>query len=75
MRIKDVDVYGDFQLVINQLLKELKVKENDFIPHNKNAWQLLDKLETVKLEHVARSGSKMTDTLASLAATLALRVE
>jgi len=50
------------------------VKKDDLIPH-KNVLQLLDKLETVKLEHVPRSANKMVDTFANLAATLALWVK
>ena len=73
MRIKDLDVYGDAQLFINQLLKEFELKKDDLIPHHKNALQLSYNLETVKLEHVPRSANKMVDALASLAATLALR--
>jgi len=75
MGIKDLDVYGDSEKVINQLLEEFEVKKDDLIPHHKNALQLLDKLENVKLEHVPRSANKMVDALANLAATLALGAE
>jgi len=75
MGIKDLDVYGDSQLVINQLLEEFKVKKDDLIPHYKNALQLLDKLKTVELEHVPRSANEIADALANIAATLALGVE
>jgi len=37
MEIKDLDVYGDSQLVINQLLEEFEVKKDDLVPHHKNA--------------------------------------
>jgi len=37
MGIKNLDVYGDSQLVINQLLEELEVKNDDLIPHHKSA--------------------------------------
>jgi len=75
MGIKDLDVYGVSQLVINQLLKEFEVKKDDLIPHHQNALQLLDKLETVMLEHVSRSSNKMANALVNLAATLALGTE
>jgi len=45
---------------------------DDLIPHLKNALQLLDKLETVNLEHVPRTANKMANALENLAATLAL---
>jgi len=51
------------------------VKKDDLVPHHKNALQLLDKLETVKLEHVLKSANKMANTFANLAATLALGLE
>ena len=31
MRIKDLDIYGDSQLVIKQLLEEYKVEKDDLI--------------------------------------------
>ena len=37
MEIKDLDVYGDSQLVINQLLEEFEVKKNNLILYHKNA--------------------------------------
>jgi len=37
------------------------VKKNDLIPHLENALQLLDKLETIKLDQVPRSANKMVD--------------
>ena len=49
MGIKELDVHGDSQLLINQLLEEFEVKKDDLIPHHKNVLQLLDKLKTVKL--------------------------
>jgi len=51
------------------------VKKDDLIPHHKSALQLLDKLKTVKLEHVLRSANKMAVALANFAATLALGAE
>jgi len=35
--IKNLDVCGDSQLVINQLLEEFEVKKDDRIPHHMNA--------------------------------------
>ena len=49
MRIKDLDIYGDSQLVIRQLLEEYEVKKDDLVLYHKYALQLLDKLETIKL--------------------------
>ena len=51
------------------------MKKDDLIPHHMHTLQLLDRLETVKLEHVPRSANKIVDVLANLASTLALRAE
>jgi len=72
MGIKDLDVYNDLQFVINQLLKEFRVKKDDLIPYHKHALRLLDRLENVKLERVPRSANMIADALAKLTATLAL---
>ena len=47
MGTKDLNVYGDSQLVINQLLEEFEVKKDDLIPHHKNVLQLLDKWKSL----------------------------
>lgn len=70
--VKDNDMYGDSKLVINQLLDEYEVRKDDLLPLHRHALKLLDKLETVKLEHIPRSANKMADTLTNLVATLAL---
>jgi len=75
MGIKDLDIYGDSQLVIKQLLEEYEVKKDDLMSHHKYALRLHDKLETIKLHHVPRSANKMANVLANFAATLALGAE
>lgn len=75
MGINDLNVYEDSQLVINQLRNEYEVKEEDLVPYHKLASQLVDRFNTIKLEHVPRSANKMADALANLAATLALGAE
>jgi len=72
MGIKDVDIYGDSPLVIKQLLEH---KKEDLISYHIYALRLLNRLGTVKLEHVPRSANKMADALANLACTLALKAE
>jgi len=72
MGITDLNVYGDSQLVINQLLDEYEVKKEDLVRYHRQALHLLNKLEMVKLEHVPRSPNKMADALTNLTANLAL---
>jgi len=40
MEIKDLDIYGDSQLVIKQLLKEYEVKKDDLVSWHKYALRL-----------------------------------
>ena len=75
MGIKNLGVYGDSQLVIYQLLEEYGVKKEDLIPYHRYALQILDMLDTVKLQHIPRSANKMVDALANLVATLVLGAE
>ncbi|XP_074293734.1 uncharacterized protein LOC141620877 [Silene latifolia] len=72
MGLKDLDIYGDSELVINQLTDEYKVKKENLIPLHNLARLLLERLDSIILEHVPRSDNKMADALANLAATLAL---
>ena len=75
MGIKDLEIYGDSQLVIKQLLKAYEVKKDNLVSYYRCASRLLSKPETVKLEHVPRSANKVVDALANLTATLALGAE
>jgi len=44
MGIKDLDVHGDSQLVINQLRKEFGAKKDDLILYQEHVLRLLDRL-------------------------------
>jgi len=65
MGIRELNIYGDSQLVVNQLLKEYEVKKEDLITYHKHVLRLLDGLDIVKLEHLSRSANRMPDTLAN----------
>ena len=46
--------------------------KTDLISYHTQARQILDRLDTVKLQHIPSSPNKMVDALENLAATLAL---
>ncbi|KAK2976142.1 hypothetical protein RJ640_012352 [Escallonia rubra] len=75
LRIPSLAVSGDSKLVINQLLKEYEVKKKDLVPYFRYATNLINKFDSVELEHVQREENRMPDALANLATTLALRRE
>jgi len=41
MGIKDLNIYGDSQLVINQLLEEYEVKKEDLVPYHWHAFVIV----------------------------------
>jgi len=62
-------------LVINQLIEEYGAKKEDLVLYHRHAFQILDRLNTVELQHIPRSANKMANTLTNLVATLALGAE
>ncbi|CAM8912699.1 unnamed protein product [Rhodiola kirilowii] len=75
IRIDEMDIYGDSQLVINQVLGEYEVRKDDLIPYHRHATQLLNEFDSISIGHVPRSANKLADALANLAANLALGAE
>ncbi|CAM8947778.1 unnamed protein product [Rhodiola kirilowii] len=75
IRIDEMDIYGDSQLVINQVLGEYEVRKDDLIPYHRHATQLLNEFDSISIGHVSRSANKLANTLANLAANLALGAE
>ncbi|CAM9002129.1 unnamed protein product [Rhodiola kirilowii] len=75
IRIDEMDIYGDSQLVINQVLGEYEVRKDDLIPYHRHATQLLNEFDSISIGHVPRSANKLADALANLAANLAQGAE
>ncbi|KAK3001732.1 hypothetical protein RJ639_022088 [Escallonia herrerae] len=73
--IPSLVVSGDSKLVINQLLKKYKVKKEDLVPYFLYATNLINRFDSVELEHVRRQENRIADVLANLATTLALSGE
>ncbi|XP_070667534.1 uncharacterized protein [Malus domestica] len=72
MGITALEVFGDSKLIINQLLTTYEVRKYDLIPYFRLATQLLQKLETVTLEHVPRKENQIADALATLSSSMTL---
>ncbi|KAK2972910.1 hypothetical protein RJ640_026662 [Escallonia rubra] len=75
LRIPSLGVSGDSKLVINQLLKEYEVKKEDRVSYFRYDTNLINKFDSVELEHVPREENRMANALANIATTLALRDE
>ncbi|KAL0291212.1 UNVERIFIED_CONTAM: hypothetical protein Sangu_2539500 [Sesamum angustifolium] len=65
-------VYGDSQLVVNQLLGHYEVKKPELLPYYNYAKRLMGWLGDVELEHLPRKDSKQVDALAKLASTVSM---
>ncbi|KAM1033860.1 hypothetical protein EV1_036928 [Malus domestica] len=72
MEITTLEVYGDSKLIINQLLTEYEVRKDDLVSYFRLATQLLQKFQTVTLEHVLRKENQMVDALTNLASSMTL---
>ncbi|KAL0394751.1 UNVERIFIED_CONTAM: hypothetical protein Slati_4441300 [Sesamum latifolium] len=69
---RHLKVYGDSQLVINQLLGLYEVKKPELLPYHNYAKRLMGWLGDVELEHLSRRDNKQADALAKLFSTLSL---
>ena len=72
MKQLHLQVFGDSQLVINQLLGSYEVKNPELRPYHDYAQKLIRWLGDVTLQHVCRTENKKADALATLASTLTL---
>ncbi|XP_015078299.1 uncharacterized protein LOC107022106 [Solanum pennellii] len=72
MKIPQLDVYVDSQLIIIQLSRSYEVKKEDLLSYHQYASFLLERFDRVFLNHVPREENRMADALANLATTMAL---
>ena len=75
MGISQLQIFGDFKLVINQILEQYDVKKEDLVPYCKYGKKLLANFEAITLEHIPRKENRQADALANLATALALSQE
>ncbi|XP_027174389.1 uncharacterized protein LOC113774008 [Coffea eugenioides] len=68
----DIQIYGNSQLVVNQLLESYKVKKSELIPYHKDATRLMRRLGGASIKHVPRRKNKQADALAALASSLTM---
>ncbi|GAA0159813.1 hypothetical protein LIER_16511 [Lithospermum erythrorhizon] len=73
MRLMQLHVYGDSQLIINQLLGDYEVRKFELIPYYNHALKLMESIGDFFIEHVQRLLNKQADALAILASALAVR--
>ncbi|KAH0727912.1 hypothetical protein KY289_003961 [Solanum tuberosum] len=72
MKQLHLQVFGDSELVINQLLGSYEVKKPELRLYHDYAQQLIRWLGDITLQHVPRKENKKADALAALTSTLTL---
>ncbi|XP_070019014.1 uncharacterized protein [Nicotiana sylvestris] len=72
MKQLQLQVFGDSQLVVNQLLGSYEVKKPELRPYYDYAKKLIGWLGDVTIQHVPKKENKKADVLAALASSLAL---
>ncbi|XP_020082158.1 uncharacterized protein LOC109705785 [Ananas comosus] len=71
MNIQRLHIYGDSQLIINQVMGEYKVHKPELTKYQKRAQELMNEIPNVTLERVSRAVNGKADALARLAKELA----
>jgi len=72
MRIDQLEVFGDSQLIIRQIHDQYKVRNPKVVPLYQRARSLMNQFLQVQVNHVPRSENDKADALAKLAASLTL---
>ncbi|XP_070021778.1 uncharacterized protein [Nicotiana sylvestris] len=72
MKKLQLQVFGDSQLVVNQLLGSYEVNKPELCPYHDYAKKLMGWLGDVTIKHVPRKENKKADALVALASSLSL---
>ncbi|KAG9453138.1 hypothetical protein H6P81_006042 [Aristolochia fimbriata] len=70
MQIPQLEVFGNFALVIKQLTREFKVEKIELIPCWRHACKLLAQIPDASLHHNLRAGNGQADALAGIVVSL-----
>jgi ribonuclease HI len=65
--IRRLDIWGDSQLVIDQVMKELSCHNAKMVAYYQEVHQLEDKFDGLELNHILRRLNEATDALAKAA--------
>ena len=65
--IRHLDVWGDSQLVVNQVMKELSCHDTKMAAYYQEVRRLEDKFDGLKLNHIPRCLNKVANALTKVA--------
>ena len=67
LKVEELIVYSDSQLVVNQLSSEYEARDERMRFDLSSAISLIKKIKGIRIEHIAREQNSHTDALAGLA--------
>ena len=70
IRVSFIEIYGDSKLIINQLSLQYDMKHEDLKSYFAYARQLMERFNSVMLEHIPRIENKRANALVNLAIAL-----
>jgi len=70
--IKNLEVYGDSKLIINQVRGEYEVRHEDLVPYHNAIIYMAERFRNFYIDHVPHQQNAHADALATLAVFLAL---
>ncbi|XP_050916308.1 uncharacterized protein LOC127131429 [Lathyrus oleraceus] len=70
LRIKNLDVYGDSALVVNQIKGEWETRQPGLIPYKDYVKRLSTFFNKIEFHHIPREENQMADALAALASMI-----
>ena len=72
--VKNIEVYDDSKLIVNQVRGEYEVRHEDLVPYHNITINMEEKFRRFYVDHVPRQKNVHADALTFLAASLALPV-
>jgi len=75
MEVHYLEAYGDSKLLVNQVKGEYEVRHENLIPYHHAVIKIVNSFDGFYIGHVSRFQNTKADTLAILAATLALQID
>ena len=70
--VKNLEVYGDSKLIVNQICREYEARHEDLVPYYNTTIYMAKRFRKFYIDHVPRQQNAHADALPSLAASLAL---
>jgi len=70
--VKNLEAYGNSNLIVNQVRGEYEVRHEDLVPYHKATIDMAEKFKNFYIDHVPRQQNAHADALSSLAVSFVL---